>query len=82
MTTVIEAFAWAGVPEAVAFATKPKLGRALLERAAAVLGPDDWHRLSAGGGAKGPRLPDWAYQKLSVALGGLVPGPAGAALHP
>jgi SRSO17 transposase len=102
--------AW--VPEAVAFATKPKLGIALLERAldagvpcAWVTGDcvyggdsalrrflerrrvgyvlavtsaqhlglvpvldwvedvpaDGWHRLSAGAGAKGPRLYDWAF---------------------
>jgi SRSO17 transposase len=101
----------AGIPEAVAFATKPKLGLAMLERAHAagvpfawvtadsVYGADSalrrwlqehrlayvlavtkaqrlglsrvearvgeptttWHRLSAGEGAKGPRLYDWAY---------------------
>jgi SRSO17 transposase len=102
----------AGVPEDVAFATKPKLGLAMLERAHAaglpfawvtadsVYGADHalrrwlqahslgyvlavtraqrlgfarvedrvaevpaaaWHRLSAGDGAKGPRLYDWAY---------------------
>lgn len=104
-----------GVPEAVAFSTKPKLGRAMLERAVAaglpgrwvaadsVYGGDyalrlwlerqplgyvlavtskqrapmgfdtvkeraadfaaaDWQRLSAGDGAKGPRLYDWAYR--------------------
>ena len=102
----------AGIPEAVAFATKPKLGLAMLERAHAaglpfawvtadsVYGADHalrrwlqerrlgyvlavtraqrlgfarvedrlagipaslWHRLSAGDGAKGPRLYDWAY---------------------
>ena len=101
----------AGIPEAVAFATKPKLGLAMLERAHAhgvpfawvtadsVYGADHalrrwlqehrlayvlavtraqrlglarvedrvgepattWHRLSAGNGAKGPRLYDWAY---------------------
>ena len=102
--------AW--VPEEVAFATKPKLGIALLERAldagvpcAWVTGDcvyggdsalrrflerrrvgyvlavtsaqhlglvpvldwvedvpaDGWHRLSAGAGAKGPRLYDWAF---------------------
>ncbi len=103
----------AGVPDDVGFATKPKLGRALLERALAagvpcawvtadsVYGGDytlrlwlerqplgyvvavtsqqraplgfdtvkqrataftagDWTRLSAGDGAKGPRLYDWA----------------------
>src|SRR3954447_14610548 len=103
----------AGVPEEVAFATKPKLGRAMLERAldagvpcawvagdsvygadhalrrrieargglgyvlavtsgqrlggrrvdawAAGVPPEGWQRLSAGEGAKGPRLYDWAY---------------------
>jgi SRSO17 transposase len=107
----------AGVPGDVAFATKPKLGRAMLERAVAAgvpcawvaadsvyggdyalrlwlerrligyvlavtskqrapsgfdtvkvraetcFGTDDWRRLSAGDGAKGPRLYDWAYRK-------------------
>jgi SRSO17 transposase len=105
--------AGAGVPAGVAFATKPKLGRAMLERAlgagvpcswvtgdsvygadralrrrieargglgyvlavtggqrlggrrvdawAAGVPPEAWHRLSAGEGAKGPRLCDWAY---------------------
>jgi SRSO17 transposase len=106
----------AGVPEDIAFATKPKLGRAMLERAVAAgvpcawvaadsvyggdyalrlwlerqpigyvlavtskqrapsgfdsvkirtqacFGTDDWQRLSAGDGAKGPRLYDWAYK--------------------
>jgi SRSO17 transposase len=102
----------AGVPKAVRFTTKPKLGRAMLERAleagvpcafvagdsvygadsalrraiekrrkgyvlevtsaqfiglrrvdawAADLKPKAWQRLSAGDGAKGPRLYDWAY---------------------
>jgi SRSO17 transposase len=102
----------AGVPEDIAFTTKPKLGLAMLERALAagvpcawvtadsVYGADSalrrrleqrrigyvlavtsgqrlwpgavsdwveevpasgWHRLSAGAGAKGPRLYDWAY---------------------
>jgi SRSO17 transposase len=99
----------AGVPAAVAFATKPRLGAAMLERALdagvpcswvtgdSVYGADralrrrieargglgyvlavtsgqrlggrrvddwaagDWQRLSAGEGAKGPRLYDWAY---------------------
>jgi SRSO17 transposase len=104
--------AGAGVPAAVAFTTKPKLGAAMLERALdagvpcswvtgdSVYGADrglrrriearrrgyvlavtsgqrlggrrvddwaagvpagDWHRLSAGEGAKGPRLYDWAF---------------------
>jgi SRSO17 transposase len=102
----------AGVPEAVAFATKPKLGRRMLARALdtgvpcawvtgdSVYGADSalrctiersgrgyvlavtsaqrlglrrvdawaedlpdaaWQRLSAGEGAKGPRLYDWAF---------------------
>jgi SRSO17 transposase len=102
----------AGVPEEIAFATKPKLGRLMLERAFtagvpcawvigdSVYGSDHrlrrlieqrgrgyvlavtsaqrlglkpveawledvpakgWRRLSAGDGAKGPRLYDWAY---------------------
>jgi SRSO17 transposase len=105
--------AGAGVPAAVAFATKPKLGRAMLERAldagvpcawvagdtvygadgtlrraiearrrgyvlavtsgqrlgarrvdawVAGVPPEGWHRLSAGEGAKGPRLYDWAFR--------------------
>ncbi|MCW2237104.1 IS701 family transposase [Azospirillum canadense] len=106
----------AGVPEEVGFATKPKQGRAMLERAVAAgvpcawvtadsvyggdyalrlwlerqpigyvlavtskqraplgfdtvkeravarVGACDWQRLSAGDGAKGPRLYDWAYK--------------------
>lgn len=111
----------AGVPEAVAFTTKPKLGRALLDRAlaagvpcawvaadsvygadstlrrwlqarslgyvlavtsgqrlagervdalAAALPPDAWQRHSAGDGAKGPRVYDWAY----VPHAGAAPG--------
>ena len=102
----------AGIPDAVGFVTKPKLGRAMLERAlehevpcawvtadsvygadyalrrwlqdrglgyvlavtkaqrlgfgrvedlVAAVPADGWHRLSAGDGAKGPRLYDWAY---------------------
>ena len=107
----------AGIPEAVAFATKPKLGLAMLERAHAaglpfawvtadsVYGADHtlrrwlqeqrlgyvlavtkaqrlgfarvedrvtgipaglWQRLSAGDGAKGPRLYDWAICPMAA----------------
>jgi len=31
-------------------------------RTRACFGADDWRRLSAGEGAKGPRLYDWAYR--------------------
>jgi SRSO17 transposase len=111
----------AGVPEEVAFATKPKLGRQMLARALAagvpcawVVGdsvygadsalrrfieasgrgyvlevtsaqrlgvrrvdawaealPDEaWQRLSAGDGAKGPRLYDWAFLPCRGAAAG------------
>lgn len=39
----------------------PRLGFARVEDRAAELPPTSWHRLSAGDGAKGPRLYDWAY---------------------
>src|SRR5438270_10989032 len=35
-----------------------------VDRIAAGLGADQWHRLSAGSGSKGPRLFDWAYIEL------------------
>jgi SRSO17 transposase len=111
----------AGVPADVVFTTKPKLGRAMLERALAAGVPcgwvtadsvygsdstlrrwlesqslayvlavtsgqhlalervdawiaavpaDGWQRLSAGDGAKGPRLYDWAYRPYAGAPAG------------
>src|SRR5881227_2040452 len=38
-----------------------RLGFARVDAWAAGLPPEAWHRLSAGEGAKGPRLHDWAY---------------------
>ena len=43
--------------------TRPVAGTA--ERVAQGLAPSDWKRLSAGDGAKGPRLYDWAYVELA-----------------
>jgi SRSO17 transposase len=43
--------------------TKPVSGTA--ESVAQGLRPSDWKRLSAGDGAKGPRLYDWAYVELA-----------------
>jgi SRSO17 transposase len=40
----------------------PRQGRA--DRLAETLAPDSWQRLSAGAGAKGPRLYDWARVRL------------------
>jgi SRSO17 transposase len=42
---------------------KPVAGTA--ESVAQGLAPSDWKRLSAGDGAKGPRLYDWAYAELA-----------------
>jgi len=41
------------------------------EKALYALDPEEWERLSAGEGAKGPRLADWAFVPLAP------PGPAG-----
>jgi SRSO17 transposase len=35
-----------------------------VDKTAANLNPQDWHRLSSGQGAKGERLYDWAWQRL------------------
>ncbi len=62
----------AAIPDTVEFQTKPQLARAMLERALdaglptpaedliAALDADSWQTLSAGDGAKGPRVYDWA----------------------
>ena len=42
---------------------KPIAGTA--ESVAQGLAPSDWKRLSAGDGAEGPRLYDWAYVELA-----------------
>jgi len=49
--------------------TKPVAGTA--ESIARGLRPSDWKRLSAGDGAKGPRLYDWAYVALANLDGGV-----------
>jgi SRSO17 transposase len=48
-----------------------RLGFARVDAWAAKLPPEAWHRLSAGEGAKGPRLYDWAYTPYR---GGAPPG--------
>src|SRR3954453_19767564 len=40
-------------------------GSGTAEGLAAALGAEDWIRLSAGAGTKGPRLYDWAYRELA-----------------
>ena len=47
------------------------LGGRRVDAWAAKLPPEAWHRLSAGEGAKGPRLYDWAYMPYR---GGAPPG--------
>jgi SRSO17 transposase len=44
---------------------KAKLIAGTAESVAQGLAPSDWKRLSAGDGAKGPRLYDWAYVELA-----------------
>jgi SRSO17 transposase len=46
---------------ALAVTSGQRLGFARVDAWAAKLPPEGWHRLSAGEGAKGPRLYDWAY---------------------
>ena len=49
------------------------------EQLAADLAPDEWQRLPAGVGSKGPRLYDWARLRLFpaavTAMGSLAVGP-------
>ena len=42
-----------------------RLGFGRVEELAGEVPADGWHRLSAGEGAKGPRLYDWAYARHS-----------------
>ena len=44
---------------------KPKPIAGTAQSVAQGLAPSDWKRLSAGYGAKGPRLYDWAYVELA-----------------
>src|SRR4051812_44853889 len=60
-TTNAARCAAAGIPEDATLTTKPKLGFVPVEDWLAKVPPDAWSRLSAGDGAKGPRLYDWAY---------------------
>src|SRR4051795_4363843 len=49
-------------------------GSGTAEEIATALGEEDWIRLSAGAGPKGPRLYDWAYRELaSLKADGLDP---------
>jgi SRSO17 transposase len=50
-----------GLGYVLAVTRAQRLGFGRVEDRVAVLTADDWHRLSAGDGAKGPRLYDWAY---------------------
>lgn len=46
---------------ALAVSRAQRLGFGRVEDHVGAVPPDGWHRLSAGDGAKGPRLCDWAY---------------------
>src|SRR5215210_1758946 len=48
---------WSGEAEAEGSGTAEEIATALVE--------EDWIRLSAGAGTKGPRLYDWAYRELA-----------------
>src|SRR3954462_8688884 len=50
-----------GLGYVLAVTSGQRLGFARVDGWAAQLPPEAWHRLSAGEGAKGPRLYDWAY---------------------
>ncbi|AYN38586.1 transposase [Streptomyces dangxiongensis] len=67
----------AGVPDEVAFATKPKMGLAMLQGAVAgdllhyATVREQWERRSQGEGAKGQRAYDWTW--FEVTLPGQIP---------
>src|SRR5690242_4281318 len=50
-----------GLGYVLAVTSGQRLGFARVDAWAAGVPPEAWHRLSAGEGAKGPRLYDWAY---------------------
>ena len=50
-----------GLGYVLAVTRAQRLGFARVEDRVAEIPADGWHRLSAGDGAKGPRLYDWAY---------------------
>jgi SRSO17 transposase len=50
-----------GLGYVLAVTSGQRLGGRRVDAWAAELPPEAWHRLSAGEGAKGPRLYDWAY---------------------
>src|SRR5215217_8958057 len=54
----------------LAVTAKQRLGFIPVTRWLAKVAPEGWHRLSAGDGAKGPRLYDWAYLPQGAAAPG------------
>src|SRR3954463_9735767 len=59
----------------LAVTSRQRLGFIPVTRWLAKVSPEGWQRLSAGDGAKGPRLYDWAYLSQRRCPG-LVSGPA------